>query len=306
MKSLFRLLPSIFGNEEEEIAKPLKETIMSDDQIKPRSYRYSWTPGSRTFEKEEIKPDKATENKTAAALSRFSNFGYNPPTKSYDYRDYAQAYVAPKKEEIKFIFIYDSSPGNLTEAIMRRDGFIKKIKTEPKFRLYDLGDFPGMASNGTTAISGELYPAVPRTIKFLDATRDTRGPFRKEAVTLEDGTRAWAYLLGAHKVPGHEALITSGSWVEWQKGKRERTRAAKAAALLAQKAKDNAFQEWKRGVTSGIDPETGKRRVHISELNTIEIRLMMRDHGFDEERMNDREVRVEAIKTYGPWYLIDA
>ena len=47
-----------------------------------------------------------------------------------------------------------------------------------------------------------------------------------------------------------------------------------------------------------------KKRLHISELEVAELRLMLTNAGLDCFLMSDMDVLVECMRTYGHWYEV--
>lgn len=207
------------------------------------------------------------------------------------------------------IFIYDALPSSMMRTIMERDGFLALAKTEPKFKMYDIGrgKFPAMCQYGGTSITGEVYNAVPRTMKYLDSVFKM---FTRQIISLEDGTRVWAYVTHYGRIPVPEILVPSGSWAEWKKGERERNRQVKEKARVEKEARDKAAAEetsrrsdWQQRFRSTTN--NGKRRVHISTIKTIELRIMMNQNGYNCESMSEQEIRVECANRYGQWFMMD-
>lgn len=64
-----------------------------------------------------------------------------------------------------------------------------------------------------------------------------------------------------------------------------------------------------RGVTASftldkkVKTTVVSKRVHISTLKTMELRLML-SHDPSIADMNDREVRLECSNRFGQWYMI--
>ena len=72
--------------------------------------------------------------------------------------------------------------------------------------LFDLGEYPLMA-RGDGRVAGELWEIAAEDLPRLDAFEGEA--YRRETVTLDDGTRAFAYL---GDVPPGARRIASGRW----------------------------------------------------------------------------------------------
>jgi gamma-glutamylaminecyclotransferase len=83
--------------------------------------------------------------------------------------------------------------------------------TQPAFRLYDLGPFPGLVAGGEHAIIGELYAVDEATLAALDRLEDHPRFYRRVSIVLADGANVETYLLTPEQVAGHP-IISSGNW----------------------------------------------------------------------------------------------
>ena len=321
------------------------------DRDQPRTYSYSWTPkGESEFKKDEtIPPPRDTQpvgNAATTTASRYgsgvshdyyggggSHYTRNATSSSSNYgpnRDNfhsgsGMGYKAPPPpEDPKEIFIYDSTPGSMIRRIMERDGFLRLAKTKPEWKYLDInkGEYPAMSERGKTAVVGEVYNAVPRTLKMLDSMLDTPTTFKREVISLEDGKRVYAYVMPSWKTPSTymEVSVDSGNWALWKKGERGRHRIAKVAE--AEKKKKDAEEyaarrqreideraKWEKKYSSSSSSKDSKdpkkKRVHISTISAIELRVMLHSNGLSTDNMQDKDVRVECIRRYGSWYLVD-
>lgn len=95
------------------------------------------------------------------------------------------------------LFVYGclKRGGYLSEAL-NESKFLKTTRTLPKFRLYDVLNFPGMIfSNDGNAIVGELWEVSDEDIKEIDFIEGTHiDLFKRELIELEDNTKAFAYI----------------------------------------------------------------------------------------------------------------
>lgn|GEM_PF-4160811 len=268
----------------------INEIHASEDE----DYEYSWIPSSSNSWVRQPKDSKIPPSETTSLSQKYLYSGYKPS-------EY-------KKETTDKVFLYDNSPGSLIKTIMKRDGFIKTAKTLPKYRLIDInnGEFPAMSEPGDTTVTGELYNAVPRTLKFLDSVLDK---FHREIISLEDGTRAYAYVMPSFRTPPVETKIPSGNWLEWKRSERQRKRKFKEEkTALEFKEKENFKKFFNASSEKNSEDNniSNKKRIHISCIKSIDLRNFCHQNNFNTERLSDREVRVECIRKFGNYYLVDA
>ncbi|WP_394830248.1 gamma-glutamylcyclotransferase [Pendulispora rubella] len=95
---------------------------------------------------------------------------------------------------------------------LRGARFIGQARTEPGFRLHDLGAYPGLVAGGSTAVIGEVYEVGARTLAVLDAFEGDE--YHRERIVLDDGLCAETYLLAPDVAAGFP-LIASGDWRDW-------------------------------------------------------------------------------------------
>lgn len=84
-------------------------------------------------------------------------------------------------------------------------------RTEPRFDLLDLGEYPGLVRAGSTSVVGELYAVDERLLATLDEYEGVPEPYVRELVSLDDGRRAIAYVLVRR--PADAPRIASGDWL---------------------------------------------------------------------------------------------
>jgi len=77
----------------------------------------------------------------------------------------------------------------------------------------------------------------------------------------------------------------------------------------------NAAEEWREKIRNASrdsgastvykDRETGKNKVHISDVPMMALRIKLRDGGHDPDGMSDSLVRIECMTRYGMWYEVE-
>lgn len=89
--------------------------------------------------------------------------------------------------------------GTLKKGFQRNDllksqRFIKEVRTEPFYRLYDHGGFPTMVkSPNGISVKGELWEVDEECVKTLDMIEGHPTFFKRSRIKLEEGT-AEAYI----------------------------------------------------------------------------------------------------------------
>jgi gamma-glutamylcyclotransferase (GGCT)/AIG2-like uncharacterized protein YtfP len=93
------------------------------------------------------------------------------------------------------IFVYGTlKRGHLRAPVLAQQTFIEEVKTLPQYKLFDLGDFPGLmqVENGN-AIIGELYEVDETCLKRLDRIEGHPTLYKRDNINLANGEEAVAY-----------------------------------------------------------------------------------------------------------------
>lgn len=110
------------------------------------------------------------------------------------------------------IFVYGTlRRGESNHGFLAGSVFLRAGRTEPRFTLVSLGEYPAMLMGGETAVHGEVYAVDPRTLAALDALEEHPDLYRRQTIHLQDGTEVWAYLLPKAQASGCPQ-IPSGDW----------------------------------------------------------------------------------------------
>lgn len=164
-----------------------------------------------------------------------------------------QMSAKPKEIErtnLMFVFGRYRQGFNLNLVVMRDKGFKGMTRTEPNFKMLNIGDeFPIVLPEGRSSIVGEVYEIELRTFDFMDKLEECPSTQGREIVTLENGMRAHMYMLPKWKAPQREEEITSGDWVEWKRSERVRERVRekdKKEKFLSMMAKGKAEADRRR------------------------------------------------------------
>ena len=84
-------------------------------------------------------------------------------------------------------------------------------RTQPGFRLYDLGRYPALVRDGDHAVVGEVYEVDEPTLAALDRLEGHPELYRRTGIVLADDTPVETYLMTPAQVAGYP-VITTGSW----------------------------------------------------------------------------------------------
>jgi gamma-glutamylaminecyclotransferase len=110
------------------------------------------------------------------------------------------------------LFVYGSLlAGERHEAQLAGARRLGDARTEPAYTLVDLGDYPALVEQGTTAVAGELYEVDEETLRRLDAFEGHPDDYRRAAVRLAGAAQAEAYLYPRSRAAGM-AVIAGGDW----------------------------------------------------------------------------------------------
>ncbi|HET9955311.1 MAG TPA: gamma-glutamylcyclotransferase family protein [Polyangiaceae bacterium] len=111
------------------------------------------------------------------------------------------------------IFVYGTlRRGEANHALLGASTSRGPGLTRPQFELFDLGEYPGMAPEGTTCVVGEVYAVSPETLRRLDRLERHPTWYERKPIQLSDGLWVEAYVLPrAYCKRGHP--IASGDWL---------------------------------------------------------------------------------------------
>lgn len=100
---------------------------------------------------------------------------------------------------------------------LRGAHYLGQLLTEPVFTLLDVGPWPGVVEEGSTAIVTEVYRVTPAMLARLDRLEDCPLRYRRIVMATPWG-RAWLYV---YRPPfrGHKR-IDSGDWMAYDHRRR--------------------------------------------------------------------------------------
>ena len=107
------------------------------------------------------------------------------------------------------IFVYGTlKRGRENHHWLDGQRFIAVVRTQPLYRLYDMGGYPGMirADNGV-AVEGEIWEVDEAGLARLDVLEDIAGgEYERVMIALEDGSvEGYLYLLDVSGRPDADA-----------------------------------------------------------------------------------------------------
>lgn len=257
------------------------------------------------------------------------------------------SYKPTPSETSNKIFVYGTCmTGFSLNKVVARDGYISPATTTAVYRMINMYDeYPTILTGGHTRIIGQLYYTTRRTLEFLDSVMDCPSLHHRDIISLEDGTRAHAYIINRWKTPLREEEILSGDWIEWKKNSRtrEKERKEKFKALMARgKAEAKARQQAMAddvmttandtkltSVVKRWDPIRGEftyslntseskvspnvsdksissvRNVHISDIPLSDLKIKLINDGINPEDLEEHAIRIACMSRYGLWYQIE-
>lgn len=87
------------------------------------------------------------------------------------------------------IFVYGTlKRGCSNHAFLGGQNFVSEAQTQPRYRMYDLGGYPGMieVSEGGIGIRGEVWDVDPACLKQLDLLEDIDGgEYARVAIAMD-------------------------------------------------------------------------------------------------------------------------
>jgi trans-aconitate 2-methyltransferase len=121
-------------------------------------------------------------------------------------RPAAPGSLAPRR-----LFVYGTLlRGGSNHALLGRARFLGRARTAASYRMHDLGGFPAIIPGSGGPITGEVYEIEAATLARLDELERVPNWYRRDILTLADGTHAEAYV-HANDLTGHSE-VPGGDW----------------------------------------------------------------------------------------------
>ena len=133
------------------------------------------------------------------------------------------------------LFAYGSlMKGERDHSLVEGAEFAGAVKTQPLYKLADLGPYPALLIGGTLAVEGELYVVTGKQRFATDVKYQCPVLFHRIPVTLEDGSAAEAYAMNEDQVRGKRRLF----YGDWRKRFQPRPRTESVGGPLVKAARE--------------------------------------------------------------------
>jgi gamma-glutamylcyclotransferase (GGCT)/AIG2-like uncharacterized protein YtfP len=110
------------------------------------------------------------------------------------------------------VFVYGTlQRGGFFHAVLARSSFVGVAWTQPRYRLVDLGWYPGLLEGGSTAVRGEVWAVEPHTLDKMDAIEEHPHVYVRKPVELAGFTGVEGYVLRPEHA-GAGRPIPTGVW----------------------------------------------------------------------------------------------
>jgi gamma-glutamylcyclotransferase (GGCT)/AIG2-like uncharacterized protein YtfP len=120
---------------------------------------------------------------------------------------------APFLPAMHRVFVYGTlRAGESNHGLLAGARFVGLARTRPEFRMFDLGPYPAITAEGSTAIEGEVYEVDDAMRARLDRLEGHPTMYTRTPIVLADGSAAEAYLMSAARLRRY-AEIRSGNWL---------------------------------------------------------------------------------------------
>jgi len=96
--------------------------------------------------------------------------------------------------------------------------FVRSARTEPRYELVNLGGYPALLEDGTTAVSGEVYDVDPELLARLDEFEEVPELYERKSIRLIEGA-VDAYVMSRNRAVG-APTIGDGVWRSARAGRR--------------------------------------------------------------------------------------
>ncbi len=119
------------------------------------------------------------------------------------------------------VFVYGSLlQGEANHRLLAEAAYRGPGRTEPAYRLVDLGPYPGLVAGGRVAVAGEVYRAPRHLLAALDTLEDHPQVYVRTAIRLDDGREVLAYLLRPALAEARPEVLPG----DWRGYRRQRDR----------------------------------------------------------------------------------
>lgn len=110
------------------------------------------------------------------------------------------------------VFVYGSlRRGGIFHGVIARSAFLGDARTPPRYRLVDLGPYPGLLEGGSTAVRGEVYAVDPATLSRLDELEEHPTVYVRTPIALPPFFGVETYILRPEHAL-HARPLPRGEW----------------------------------------------------------------------------------------------
>ena len=109
------------------------------------------------------------------------------------------------------LFVYGTlRRGERAHRLLGGAPLVAHGRTEPRFRLVDMGGYPALVEGGATAVAGEIYDVADARVPELDRFEEVPELYQRVLLPIGDYV-AWAYVLPA-ALAGERPELPHGDW----------------------------------------------------------------------------------------------
>ncbi len=113
------------------------------------------------------------------------------------------------------VFVYGTlKRGFANDWFLERARLLGEARTEARYTMRSLGEFPGVIEGGETAITGEVYEVSDEQLARIDQLEGHPDFYRRQMITVS-GIRVLAYLLPINYFESAQVdfpVIENGVW----------------------------------------------------------------------------------------------
>ncbi len=118
-------------------------------------------------------------------------------------------YETPPSGDHCQVFVYGTlMRGQRHADYLASSRFLGARTSPPRYRLVLIDYYPAMVAGGSRAIHGELYVVSAETMRMLDELEEHPEVYQRAQIVLQEGERAWCYLLPSERVGDAQPLDT--------------------------------------------------------------------------------------------------
>ncbi len=108
------------------------------------------------------------------------------------------------------VFVYGSLRcGERHAHLLAGERYLGAHKTEPRYIMFSLGDWPAITAGGDVAIVGDVFSVDRSKLAHLDAFERFPYLFVRQRIPTSYG-QAWVYIF--RQRPTNAATVPSGDW----------------------------------------------------------------------------------------------